>query len=252
MGDLALVALLFGLAVGLALGLPTVRAQLGAAILGAIGAGLLLARLVPIGSWLFSLLFYLFAAVTLMAAVCAVTFRHPLYCAVWFGVMFLGTAGLLLLAGAQFLAVATLVVYAGAILVIFLFVLMLAQPEGRAPYDVVVRRPMVVALLAMAFATLVAGAAIAVLGTGELTKIAAAAGDRTGGVLRDEHVLSFAQVLFSRHLLALEVVGIILLVALVGAALIVGKAEGFILGPPRQSGTSGAPSQDSSAAAPRN
>jgi NADH-quinone oxidoreductase subunit J len=47
----------------------------------------------------------------------------------------LGTAGLLLLAGAQFLAIATVVVYAGAILVTFLFVLMLAQPEGRAAYD---------------------------------------------------------------------------------------------------------------------
>ena len=47
----------------------------------------------------------------------------------------LGTAGLFLFTGAQFLAVATVVVYAGAILVTFLFVLMLAQPEGKAAYD---------------------------------------------------------------------------------------------------------------------
>ena len=46
-----------------------------------------------------------------------------------------GAAGLFLLAGAEFLAVATLVVYAGAILVTFLFVLMLAQPEGHMSYD---------------------------------------------------------------------------------------------------------------------
>ncbi len=46
-----------------------------------------------------------------------------------------GTAGLFLLAGAEFLAVATIVVYAGAILVTFLFVLMLAQPEGHTTYD---------------------------------------------------------------------------------------------------------------------
>ena len=57
------------------------------------------------------------------------------YCAIWFGLSLLGTAGLFLFAGAQFLAVATVVVYAGAILVTFLFVLMLAQPEGKAPYD---------------------------------------------------------------------------------------------------------------------
>ncbi len=226
MGDLVLVAILFALALGLALGVPSTRSRLAAGILGALGAGLLLARLVPIGVWVYSLLFYLFAAITVVAAVCAVSLRHPIYCAVWFGVMFLGTAGLLLLIGAQFLAVATLVIYAGAILVIFLFVLMFAQPEGRAHYDIMVRRPGVVALVAMAFAALIAGAAIVFLGTGELAKLSAPAEERATGVLQPEHVAALAEVLFSRHLIALEVVGIILLVALIGAALIGGRAEG--------------------------
>ena len=75
------------------------------------------------------------AAVTVVSAAAAVTFRNPLYCAIWFGQSLLGTAGLFFFTGAQFLAVATVVVYAGAILVTFLFVLMLAQPEGKAPYD---------------------------------------------------------------------------------------------------------------------
>ena len=47
----------------------------------------------------------------------------------------LGTAALFLLQGAQFLGIATVAVYAGAIVVTFLFVLMLAQPEGHAFYD---------------------------------------------------------------------------------------------------------------------
>ncbi len=47
----------------------------------------------------------------------------------------LGTAGLFLFQGAQFLSIATVAVYAGAIVVTFLFVLMLAQPEGHAFYD---------------------------------------------------------------------------------------------------------------------
>ena len=80
-------------------------------------------------------LFLILAAVTVVSASAAVTFRNPVYCAIWFGQSLLGTAGLFLLAGAQFLAVATVVVYAGAILVTFLFVLMLAQPEGKAAYD---------------------------------------------------------------------------------------------------------------------
>ena len=76
--------------------------------------------------------FLILAAVTVISAVGAITFRNPVYCAIWFGLSLLGVAGLFFFAGAQFLAVATVVVYAGAILVTFLFVLMLAQPEGKA------------------------------------------------------------------------------------------------------------------------
>ena len=65
----------------------------------------------------------------------AVTLSSPVYCAIWFALTLLGTAGLFLFQGAQFLGVATIVVYAGAILVTFLFVLMLAQPQGHAYYD---------------------------------------------------------------------------------------------------------------------
>ena len=58
-----------------------------------------------------------------------------MYCAIWFALTLVGTAGIFMLQGAQFLGVATIVVYAGAILVTFLFVLMLAQPGGDAFYD---------------------------------------------------------------------------------------------------------------------
>jgi NADH-quinone oxidoreductase subunit J len=75
------------------------------------------------------------AAVTIISAAATVTFRSPVYCALWFALSLLGTAGLFLMQGAQFLGVATIVVYAGAILVTFLFVLMLAQPGGHAYYD---------------------------------------------------------------------------------------------------------------------
>ena len=69
-----------------------------------------------------------------------------MYCAVWFALSLLGTAGLFLFQGAQFLGVATIVVYAGAILVTFLFVLMLAQPTGRAYYDRLCWEPLVSAV----------------------------------------------------------------------------------------------------------
>jgi NADH:ubiquinone oxidoreductase subunit 6 (subunit J) len=73
--------------------------------------------------------------VAIISAVCTVTFRSPVYCALWFALSLFCTAGIFMVQGAQFLAVATIVVYAGAILVTFLFVLMLAQPGGGAYYD---------------------------------------------------------------------------------------------------------------------
>lgn len=79
--------------------------------------------------------FWLLAAVTLSAAVATISSRSPIHSAIWFALTLLGVGGWMLLQGAQFLAVATVAVYAGAIVVTFLFVLMLAQPEGQAFYD---------------------------------------------------------------------------------------------------------------------
>jgi len=81
------------------------------------------------------LTFRLTAALTLMAAVTTVVTKNPVYSAIWFALTLIGTSILMLLLGGQFVAVATVAVYAGAIVVTFLFVLMLAQSSGRAPYD---------------------------------------------------------------------------------------------------------------------
>lgn len=101
------------------------------------GAGLgLFATLIPLSGELAErIVFWLLAAITLVAAAAAIVMRSAVYMAVWFAVSLLGTAGLFLLTGAQFLSVATIVVYAGAIVVTFLFVIMLAQPEGHTLYD---------------------------------------------------------------------------------------------------------------------
>jgi hypothetical protein len=72
--------------------------------------------------------------------------RSPVYAAIWFAMALAGVSGVLLVLGGQFLGVATIVVYAGAILVMFLFVLMLAQPAGLAPYDRVSSEPLLAAV----------------------------------------------------------------------------------------------------------
>lgn len=104
-------------------------------LLAAIGLGLFASRIPLVGDWLAQGLLAAIGLATVVAAVATISCRSPVYCAIWFGMTLTGTAGLFLLAGAAFLAVATLVVYAGAILVTFLFVLMLSQPEGHTTYD---------------------------------------------------------------------------------------------------------------------
>jgi NADH-quinone oxidoreductase subunit J len=173
-----------------------------------------------------------FAAIALTTVVsCAATIssRNPLYSAIWFGMALLGTAGLFLLQGAQFLALATVVVYAGAILVTFLFALMLAQPGGHAFYD---RISWEAGLSAAAGAILV-GMLTVTLATALVTDQAASgpddiavasADDLATGVLADQHVARLGGQLFSRHLIAVEVAGALLLAALVGAMAIVQRS----------------------------
>jgi NADH-quinone oxidoreductase subunit J len=174
--------------------------------------------------------FLLLAATTIVSALGAVTLRSPVYCAIWFALTLLGTAGLFLYQGAQFLGVATIVVYAGAILVTFLFVLMLAQPKGLTSYDRVSWEGMLSAatgavlvglLSAIIFATPTESAENA---TG-IAVDAIAAADRDAEILSPQHMAHLGGQLFSRHLIAVEVAGTLLLVALVGAVAIVAQGK---------------------------
>jgi NADH-quinone oxidoreductase subunit J len=110
------------------------RRGVGAAV-GLVGLILLAALVAEPGlvwqRWVFRLL----ALVAVGSAAVAVSMPSAVYMAIWFAVSLMGVAGLFLFQGAQFLSVVTIVVYAGAIVVTFLFVLMLAQPEGHAVYD---------------------------------------------------------------------------------------------------------------------
>jgi NADH:ubiquinone oxidoreductase subunit 6 (subunit J) len=89
-----------------------------------------------------SLLFYAFSAVALISGTLLVTQRNPARAALSFALVVLSTCGLFLLLAAPFLMAATTIVYAGAIIVTFLFVLMLAQQEGPSDADYRSREPL--------------------------------------------------------------------------------------------------------------
>lgn len=228
-GHLAMIGLAtLLLAIGLWLSLPRGRAggrALGAVLVAA-GLGLFAAQTPSLGGWPADTVFYILATLTVVSAAATITFRNPVYSAIWFAMSLLGTAALFLFDGAQFLGVATIVVYAGAILVTFLFVLMLAQPEGQTPYD---RVSWGAALSAVSGALMVGLLTFVLAGVFQnpvAEQRPTAPYDRaelSKEVLADQHMAHLGAQLFSRHLLSVEVAGTLLLVALVGCVAIVSQ-----------------------------
>ncbi|HQU43480.1 MAG: hypothetical protein B7Z73_08810 [Planctomycetia bacterium 21-64-5] len=219
------------LAGGLWLQLPrgTTRGRWWGVLLAAVGIGMLAALFVHFQRehWIGEGVFFAVAVTTIVSAFGAVTMRSPVYCALWFALTLLSTAALFLLQGAQFLGVATIVVYAGAILVTFLFVLMLAQPEGHTYYDRVSWEPMLSActgavLIGLLTAVIFLPAEGKAAQSGWKTEGAGAEARQTE-ILNTEHVAHLGRQLFSRYLVAVEVAGTLLLVALVGAVAIVAQ-----------------------------
>lgn len=206
--------LLAALGVWLVMILRRQRDRAAGAIIAVAGLLILAAGLPFMGEWGLQIVFWLLAGMTAISAVCTVASRSPVYSAIWFAMTLLGTAGVFLVQGAQFLGVATIVVYAGAILVTFLFVLMLAQPEGQAFYDRVSWGRVPVGIASLTGGLIVAGVAhlsrAAVL-------VPSQAEDRLQTVLHGEHVAKLGGTLFTKHLISVEVAGTLLLTALVGA-----------------------------------
>ena len=160
-----------------------------------------------------TVLFWLLAGITIASAVAAVTMTSAIYSAIWFALMLVGVAALLVFQGSSFLGIATLVVYAGAIVVTLLFVLMLAEPRGHSTYDRLSwgRWPRITSP--------VLGAAIVMALTAALPS-ALSVPSRTDGTA-SAGIAELGAYLFSRHLIEVEIAGTLLLVALVGAVSII-------------------------------
>ncbi len=200
-------------------------------VVTAVGAGVLAAALPGLGGWLASGLFYVLAGMALAGGVATVCFRSPVYAAISFGLSLLGTAGLLFFQGAQFLGVATVVVYAGAILVTFLFVLMLAEPRGRTPYDRVGFGPGMAVLCGALLVALLTTALVGMAREPGGLPGPAPADARHDRILASQHVKQLGNELFGRHLVAIQGIGVLLLAALVGAAVIVGPGRSRLPAP---------------------
>jgi NADH-quinone oxidoreductase subunit J len=177
----------------------------------------------PLSGRVSEAMFAVLAGLVVVSAISTITFRNPVYCAIWFAITLLGIAGLLLVDGAQFLGVATVVVYAGAILVMFLFVLMLANPSGRAAYDRLSWEPWIAAPVGVLLVAIVSLSFNGAFKEPSSLPPPPTTDALTDGVLAEQHVANLGNHLFSEYLIGIEIAGTLLLVALVAAAAIVAR-----------------------------
>lgn len=224
---------------GLYLALPRARArstQMAGLLLGAaavVGVMMLLgARL--LGPSFSNVYFYLFAGIALLCAARVVTHPKPVYSAVYFVGVAVAVAALVLLQGAEFLAVALVIVYAGAILVTYAFVIMLSQQTRVAVYDTRAREPFAAVLIGFVAMAAIAGRVTD--GTNDRPGVAppvapiavlvdAGGADPSGARVADKagNTAGIGRSMMIEYVVALQLAGILLLVGMVGAIALVRK-----------------------------
>ncbi len=186
--------------------------------------------------------FWIFSAIALAGAIRVVTHPRPVYSALYFVLTVFATAGLFILLEAEFIAAALVLIYAGAILVTYVFVIMLASqasvPEMPTPasrmveYDNVSKEPLAAAAIGFALmgvllflifdkgAGLAAPAGVSMPPAGAAKQIVI---DAPGATQQ------LGLFLFRHQLVQLELAGLILTIAMVGA-IVIARRQVFVDG----------------------
>ena len=158
--------------------------------------------------------FYLFAALVIASACFVILARNPVHSVLWLILAFFNAAALMVLVGAEFIAMLLVIVYVGAVAVLFLFVVMMLDidfSELRAGF--VKNAPLGVAIAIVLFVELFVGLVAYNAGGLEL----GTPDGMNAPVLDRSNIASIGALLYSRYLFLFEAAGVILLVAMVGA-----------------------------------
>jgi NADH-quinone oxidoreductase subunit J len=161
-----------------------------------------------------ALAFYVFAAVTVASGAMVVVSRNPVYSVLFLILAFFNAAALFLLIGAEFIAMILVIVYVGAVAVLFLFVVMMLDVnlvelrEGFLKY-----LPVGAMIGVVLLAEILLG--LGVLGTGSPTMVAL---NKQGAqVLAIDNTRAIGRVLYTQYFYLFQVAGMVLLVAMIGA-----------------------------------
>ena len=163
--------------------------------------------------------FYLFATLTIAPALAVIFARNPVHSVLWLIVAFFNAAGLMLLVGAEFIAMLLVIVYVGAVAVLFLFVVMMLDIDFARLRSGFTRN--------LPFGIIIA---LVLLGEIIVAELAHKAGPALPGhqipEARQPNIVALGQLLYSRYLFAFELAGLILLVAMVGAIVLTHRGRG--------------------------
>ncbi len=155
--------------------------------------------------------FYAFAITTLMGGLMTVISRNPVHSVLWLILAFLSSAGLFVLLGAEFVAMLLIIVYVGAVAVLFLFVVMMLDIDFAA-LKAEMARYMPLALLIGVVILMQLALAFGVwqVDDGAEARLAAPIGTA-------ENTRQLGLILYDQYFLLFQLAGLVLLVAMIGA-----------------------------------
>ena len=173
--------------------------------------------------------FYMFAAVVILSAAMTISSRNPVHSVLWLILAFFNAAGLMVIAGAEFIAMLLVIVYVGAVAVLFLFVVMMLDidfAELRAGF---VRYAMLgLALAVVLLAEVIIGVGAWSAGGVDLAnRIAPTDADTALGQVAN--IKAMGLLLYSRYLYVFEAAGFVLLVAMIGAIVLTHRQRGGVM-----------------------
>ncbi|MFM5918031.1 MAG: NADH-quinone oxidoreductase subunit J [Novosphingobium sp.] len=160
------------------------------------------------------LAFYLFATLTIVSGAVTILARNPVHSVLWLIMAFFNAAGLMVLLGAEFIAMLLVIVYVGAVAVLFLFVVMMLDidfAELRAGF--IKNFPLGLLLAVALLAEIMIG--LGAVGSGGI-KLGTPNG-AAATVAGQSNIEAIGMLLYGKYLFLFEAAGVLLLVAMVGA-----------------------------------
>ncbi|MEI6097191.1 MAG: NADH-quinone oxidoreductase subunit J [Alphaproteobacteria bacterium] len=160
------------------------------------------------------LAFYAFSTVTVTAALMLTLSRNPVHSVLWLILAFLSSAGLFVLLGAEFVAMLLIIVYVGAVAVLFLFVVMMLDIDfAELKGEMAKYMPLGMLVAVVIIMQLALGVGAWVQADGAMGLRAAVIPDPT----KIENTRALGLLIYDKYLLLFQLSGLILLVAMIGA-----------------------------------